>query len=172
MLFTTIFYAHNPTFFHSITLPFQPYNFPNTLQIPHSIPIKCYNSQGFMLDSRTPHVLFWDILSFLLGFNYHQFTAGYQLLICNYLSVTLSKASLKSSRAQHPRHVHTVIPKPLEIHYIHSFLSLGFSNFLKTLLSNEPPGINVGINLNFSSSFLLQSIIIYCKIFFTYFSSN
>lgn len=38
-----------------------------------------------MLDSLTPHVSFWDILSFLLGFNYHQFTAGYQLLICNFI---------------------------------------------------------------------------------------
>lgn len=45
--------------------------------------IKCYNSQGSMLECLTPHILFWDIFSFSHHVNNHQFTVGYQLLICN-----------------------------------------------------------------------------------------
>ena len=165
-----LFYAHNPIFFHSITLPFQPYNFPNTLQIPHLIPIKCYNSQGFMLDSLTPHVLFWDILSFSLGFNYHQFPAGYQLLICNFIqgfSQELQKRSiLDTSTLSSQSHLKYII--------FTLFSLLGSLIFWRhcSPMSLQASTLESTSTFPSSSSFLLQSIIISCKIFFTYFSSN
>ena len=114
--------------------------------------IKCYNSQGSMLECLTPHILFGDIFSFSHHVNNHQFTVGYQLLICN---------SIQGFTQELQNHsildMHTLSSQSYLKYIMFTLFLLGFFNLLKTLLSNMLPDINLGVNLDFSLFLIIPS---------------
>lgn len=140
-------YSLIPQFFHAIFLCVQPYNLSNTPPISHLILMSWmlyFLGVRAWCSSLPPHISLQDILSLSHDFHHSQFTASYQLLLCDFIqdfSPELQNHSIVDTS-----------PLTSQIYLkctTFALFSLLGSYGLKILLSYKLSGTNLGVNLDF-----------------------